>query len=375
MNLWQKLTGNSKSDEPEIYALEQELGKLKYHARPEFQNDLKARLLASLENQSLAAPDLATKPKLKFWQNPAWGRLAFGGFAVAALLVLMVSVLTVNNPSADSPTSLAQQTTLQTIPTVTPAANTAPEFSPQQAAPFAPLLFNPLSKNYIKAEEASRQLGFAVRPPSYLPAGYNFSSATLQLPDRPPMGMPMLRGYQLNYNAPEKNKKMRELLLGEWEAPFFMRGGPNSRFEPFSGISGAKVTPVEIAPALTGFYLEGPRWRLNFSPRAAEDVPLNLAATPASVEIGEAVSTLPERSPRPNVAPANPPQPNDVAVSVARAGGNRSEVALEFGNKPVNAKVKTLIWQQNNRLLIVSGDESLTLAELKKVAIGFLAGR
>lgn len=388
MNLWQKFTGNgaSDSDEPEIQMLENQLEHLKYRARPEFQADLKNRLLASLETEQ--SPRIATAGNFSqqiknFLKGPNITRLALSGFGLAALVVLVISVLAANSLNNGRPNQQIQPVAAATITAQT---------QPNKIGTENLQLFSPATKTYLTAAEAGRQLGFGVKQPTYLPVGYKLDSAYLSVATgRAPLQI--VQGYQLNYSASKLNGNAREIEIAEWQTPTPISTAPGNpgnaagALEKFGTVSGAKMTTIELSKGVQAYYLEGSKWQIPIL-GGVQIVEKTLPST--SVVIGGAgVDEGPPPPPQIVAVPGDPAVgitltestavlSQDFSISIANGkpvAGNRSDFSLEFGNQTAGVTVKTLLWPQNNRLLLISADASVSLDELKKVALGLFESR
>lgn len=389
MNLWQKFTGNgaSDSDEPEIQMLENQLERLKYRARPEFQADLKNRLLANFEAEQptkIANTGSFSQQVKNFLKGPNITRLALSGFGMAALVVLIISVLAANSLNNARPN---QQ--LQPVAAATSSSTT--QNQPNKATDKLQL-FSPATKTYLTAVEASRQLGFTVKQPTYLPASYKLNSAFLNVASGP-VPVQIVQGYQLNYTAPKLNGSAREIEIAEWQTPAPISTAPGKpgnaagAIEKFGTVNGAKVTTIELSKGVQAYYLEGSKWQIPIF-GGVQIVEKTLPST--SVVIGGAGAE--EGPPPPPQIIAVPAEPavgitlteatatlsQDFSISIANGKpvtGSRTDVVLEFGNQTGGVTVKTLLWQQNNRLLLISADESVAVDELKKIALGLFESR
>ncbi len=392
MSIWDKFRPKAAKSEPDAAETEQimtgplesQLNRLEFRARPEFQSALKQQLQTRLVAQG--AP---SKPEKRGPARPNLGRplpiaLGFGG--LAAIAIVLVSVLSVGLNSPPTPDiNLPEANLRQLEGAVTPLAMTASPNSPAVGGIFR--LYNTTTQKYIAPDEAEKTLGFEVRGPEYVPAGYQLQYAALQAPtEKRNNGSSMeANGYQLRYvgsganNAPKSVKDSDyELEVYGWRVPFELKvaGLPPSppltpgqaRPAPFNrlpSVIGAAKSASQDVQGTPGYLIEGAKWRIN------------IIAQPSGSAEGPNFNGL-----APQISPSGPPSRisaeqmrNRLASRVsfgkfmpAQAFYFIDYARLEPGKRPDTKGPKALVWQQGDLLRLVIGGENLGEDELRQVA-------
>jgi hypothetical protein len=354
MNPFNRKPQKNNPDEPELQDFARRLEDLRFEPRPEFRDDLKNRLLASLQEEATPARAGWWQQFLASWKKPrAIVGFGLGTLGAVAALVLIISVASVlNNPVLVTPVAV------NSTPLAVPSLASTASVTQSPALTF----YNVATKSYVNLQEAEKLAGFAASQPGYLPSGYAFKSANvIALPER---AMPVrnfdIRGYNLRYEgvkAPGKNTP--ELEVTQVTVPFNLRIGQNGARtdrNTLPMIMGSQATTVKITDEITGYFIQGRTWNLTVPNGARPE--------------GEIGQTTPP-TPRPAIGNRND------AIEVAnftfgRNDANRPGFSIGFGNRPGAQSRKVLIWQQDKILVMLSADDSLSEAEMVKVAQGLV---
>ncbi|HEX2915427.1 MAG TPA: hypothetical protein VH186_32005 [Chloroflexia bacterium] len=347
-----------------------------FQARPEFQSDLKKRLLESLQEKSVnaypfpagvtqPAPEKAPKFRLTRPRPLVLGIELVGALALVLLLVSILSAGLPQDNKADRQQAAVQQTPQQSVPQ-TALSSATPGSTPVQAPSTsdAGQLYDAASQSYVKLNDAQQEQGFPLRVPSYLPSGFKLDSAeTLRPPARGMIRPGDISGYLLHYLAPGSAKETaQEIEIVQWKVPFNLPAATSRQNSapPATGqVQRANSQTVQGKPA---YFIQGKRWSMQFARPPAESGASNGEMNPPAGESRHGMPPAPtsgNRNPRGHFMPS---------LSIGNAGPGQPGFSLDFGQRGGSTTSKTLVWQQDNILLAVSGSESLSDAELVRVA-------
>ena len=363
---------------------------LQYRADPQFRRDLKNRLLTSLEQSQAGPVRPVRRPGSRRWSAASSVGLALGGLGLAALLLVVVSVLSVRSNEGTvavvPPTEVAVAT-VETLPSAAPVEappvaprgniETTSEDEPTATAvttqPVVALsLFNPANGGYISTTTATGLVGFSVRPPTYLPTGYTLEAASVQTTTTQlDPASPEISGYYLRYSAALSGSKMPPptLEISQWKVPFNFKPPTPSAASPGGAARRVSPPPVIVLGVSRAHYLtihsqsaymiEGANWTIWIMNDGGKANPPG-RITPGGFNNSGSPTT-----------PSTLKDGSGSPVRFGRLAADRPDYFIEFGHKTEPKNTKALIWQKDNVLNVVNAADNVSLAELQKVAESF----
>lgn len=402
MNFWNKsktqsdIQSNTANSRPEDFG--QKLEQIHFQARPDFREDLKARLMQNLAEQQpeVAGGKASLLPNLTQSRYlPSRTRLALGGIGLAALLVLLISVLSVGvvyrNPTASASVAAGgtgDNTPATPTPPVGPGSGTA---SAIQTA----------LKSFFDPVAAAKMTGFAVSIPTYLPPGYKLNYAGVNAPVTAPApaanGSTTLTpaGYTLRFiGTTQATASMAPIEIAQWQVPYklgtageaTLSQGNVQLLPGEAGIQTSQPITVSGSPALI---IQGDQWQMQFSTAQPDG-----GAVTGPGQSGMSGAVILD----PTSAPISGTTVITSALQVSGSGGvtatgpvisftqvgissttNQGQAATSAGGVVVgfsaqDAQVKTLVWQQDSVFTVLTTPASLSDTELKQIAESLKSG-
>jgi hypothetical protein len=403
--------------------LEQKLENMRFQARPAFREDLKERLLQRLDEPAqpkIGAGKANLLPGLTPYRHlPSRTRLALGSIGLAALLVVLFSVLSVSgvyrNPTAPAsvaPVSVTPNAVAVANPVVPPVAAGVPGATPGPASGTNPgttatgteatsAILAALHKFFDPAETA-RTAGFTVNIPGYLPAGYQLTyaavanpTATSPAPNPPANGSTLLTpaGYSLRFSdLTGQTTVAHQIELAQWQVPFTLSTIGVTNVAQGAGVTGPNTASYQSPQTISiagqpAFVIEGSQWQIQLATagpvtatvtgpgQAVQSAPV--ALNPVSVPIsGTTIITSPVQANGPVSATLTAAGPVISFTQVGTLNTNTSEavpvgavsggIVVAFSAQ--DSQIRTLVWQQNAVFTVLTAPVTLSEVELKQIA-------
>ena len=424
MNFWNKSKSqtNTKAKAAPVKPedLEQKLASMRFQARPDFREDLKERLLQRLEEPAqpkVGVGRVNILPGLTRYRHlPSRTRLALGGIGLAALLVVLFSVLSVGglyrNPTASA--SVTPNVVAGAHPAVPPAASGTPGATPAPASGTNPgtaatgteatsTILAALHKFFDPAETA-RTAGFTVNIPGYLPEGYRLTyaavanpPATRPAPASAANGPTLLTpaGYNLRFSdTTGQTTVAHQIELAQWQVPFTLSttGATTVAQGAGTGVTGPNTASYQSPQTISiagqpAFVIEGGQWQIQLATaqavtatvagpgQAVQSAPV--ALNPVSVPISSTTiitsAVQASGSVSPTLTVAGPvisfTQVGALNVTSGEAvpvGAVSGGIVVAFSAQ--DPQIRTLVWQQNAVFTVLTAPATLSEVELKQIA-------
>ncbi len=386
MNSWKRFLAQFKREQPldeDPVALSQDADfadwletKASFNAPPAFQNKLRNRLQAQLSGASSQPMRRSPSPLL---------RLVPAGMGLVIVLILglvLVSGLSVPNDANATPVAIAPTQN----GTQTPVGEKLNSF------------YDPASESYLTLDEATNALGFAPRLPEYLPPGYKLENGALTYPGpgNPPgsrpggnnpgpnvgpngAGMPGPFGLQFQLSS-VKTAEGKQVQVYQLRTPF----GPGGA-SPFNVQGAQRFNPQAVQGAM-GYFIQGMRWRMNFTEPQAKPgsqatppkpLPSRPAVTPGTRAAGGPANGAGQG--RPPFMPPGMMKPGAGAqIDFGRNepnGTNRQGSFIDFQPRDDGKPARALVWEKDGILTVLVTGDSVADDELRRIADSFKAVR
>lgn len=401
--------------------LEQRLVNMHFQARPDFREDLKERLLQRLEEPAQAQPKIGISkakviPGLTHYRHmPSRTRLALGGIGLAALLIVLISVLSVGtvyrNPTASASVAAVANPVVPPVAAGNPGTTPAPASGTGSAGAGSQASSSILAalRKYFDPAEAAKTAGFTVNIPGYLPSGYKLTYAAVANPvPNPPTtttgsaGPTLLTpaGYNLRFgDTTGQTTSDHQIELAQWQVPFTIATNGLTTLSNSAVATGPNTANYQSPQTITisgqpGFVIEGGEWQIQLA--AAQPVTATVTGPGQVVQAGQPGQAGTGVGLEPVSAPISGTTIITSAQQISGSTGFTATAAgpiisfTQVGTLNVNSteaapvaavsggivvafsaqdpQIRTLVWQQNNLFTVLTAPANLSEAELKQVA-------
>lgn len=354
-----------------------------FPARPDFQTDLRARLQARLVAQ-------ATPPARH--PSAGWMRLVPAAIGLAAVLIFTLALVSgLSLPDSANATPVA----------VAPTSDTGSDGRGEKL--FS--VYDEATQSYVDLQEAAKTVGFTPRLPQYLPAGYKVENAALTydantLSNRTgtltppptsdtrasspvgPFGGP--HGFQFQLTPVKASD-------GSIVQVYQLRIPPGGQNGPRFNVQGATRFDPKAVQGATGYAVQGARWRVDYPgpPARSDFTPGETRGGPATSP-GAANNRPPGPPPGRNFPPMSMRGPGAIRPGGPPPGVKPANARIAFGRNETSSSnsarpgfyidfqfadpakaTHSLVWEKDGVLIVLVASDSISDAELQRIADSF----